>query len=184
MGLALAREARRRGAAVCLILGPCSEIPRLAGVEVVPVVSAMQMRKEVLRRCARAQVIIAAAAVSDWRFKRLGRRKIKRGARPLRLTLIPNPDIIKEVARLRDQRGLRQVLVGFALETHRIVSEARRKLREKGLDLVVANGPQALEASGVFATILSRSGRARVLGKLPKARLARIIFSAVEPLLS
>ena len=182
MGAALALAARLRGAKVCVVLGPCPEsAPQ--GVTTVPVVTAEQMRREVLRRCSRADVVIAAAAVSDWRFSKISRHKIKRsGEHPLRLTLIPNPDIIREVARLRDRAVKRQVLVGFALETRRGLGTARRKMKEKGLDLIVANGPEALGAAACRVSLVSRSGPVVRLGRRRKSEVAQAILSCVEKL--
>ena len=100
MGWALAAEARRRGARTIVISGPCALTP-LAGVKTVAVVTGLQMLRETLARCAAADVVIAAAAVSDWRFAEVRSRKLKRGKDALRLTLKPNPDIIKAVSRRR-----------------------------------------------------------------------------------
>ena len=127
MGFALARAARRAGAKVVVISGPTS-LPAPSGVLVVPVMTALEMRRQTLRRSRDAAVIIGAAAVSDWRAARTVAHKIKRGASSLRLTLIPNPDIIKDAAARRRQA----VFVGFALETRR-EAHARGKLARKGL---------------------------------------------------
>ncbi|MDE2039231.1 MAG: phosphopantothenoylcysteine decarboxylase [Elusimicrobia bacterium] len=180
MGLELARAARRAGARVTVVLGP-SPLQAGAGIKVLRVVTARQMRSRVLALCPRVDVVIGAAAVSDWRFLRVRARKLKRGSAPLRLTLLPNPDIIKEVARRRP-RGRRQLVIGFALETHSRLAHARRKLREKGLDAVVANGPESLSGSRAKAVFLTPS-RARPLGCGPKARLAAAIIKEIEALL-
>ncbi|MDX6768327.1 MAG: phosphopantothenoylcysteine decarboxylase [Elusimicrobiota bacterium] len=178
MGFALAAEARRRGAKVTVVCGPVS-LPAPKGVTVVPVVTALQMRRETLRRSRGAAVVIGAAAVADWRPARFSTRKLKRGAGRASLTLTPNPDIIKDAAA---RRLPGQVFVGFALETHRAAAYARRKLVRKGLDLVVANGPATLASGRIRATLVSRDGLKR-LATAPKPRVARAILDEVSRLL-
>lgn len=174
IGWALAREARKLGALVTLVAGPCGLKP-LKGVLTLPVVSALQMRREVLARLRETDVVIAAAAVSDWRFPQVFRHKVKRSRAVLRLTLIANPDIIKEVGRRRRKRPP-QVVVGFALETRRLLSAAREKMLKKGLDLIVANGPSSLGAREMGFVLLRRDGRKRVVARASKARAARVIL--------
>ena len=113
MGFALAGAARSLGAKVTVISGPTS-LPSPRGVAVVPVVTALEMRRETLKRSRAATLVIGAAAVSDWRFieKDTSTHKIKRRPGLLRLTLVPNPDIIKEAASMR-RPG--QVFVGHAV---------------------------------------------------------------------
>ena len=173
MGFALAAAARAAGASVVVVCGPVAlAAPR--GVTVVPVVTARQMRRETLRRVRAAALIVGAAAVSDWRPKDApARHKLKRSSSAVRLTLVPNPDIIKDAAALR-RPG--QIFVGFALETRRAAAFAREKLVRKGLDLVVANGPASL-ASGRIAATLVGHGWTRRLKAAPKARVARAIIA-------
>lgn len=157
MGIELARAALRRGASVCLVLGPTAEKPP-RGVELVNVVSALEMHRQALKRSASCDVVIASAAVGDWRFTRRARHKIKRMSGPTRLTLLPNPDIIHDVARRKAASGSRQILVGFALETQRQEANACAKLKKKGLDLIIVNGPEALNARSSRVAIGSGSG--------------------------
>jgi phosphopantothenoylcysteine decarboxylase/phosphopantothenate--cysteine ligase len=178
MGRELARAALRRGAAVTVVCGPC-EVPPPAGAVVVPVVTAAQMRRETLRRVSTARVLIGAAAVADWRFSSFSRHKLKRGRSALRLTLVPNPDIIKEAAA---RRGAGCVAVGFALETRGGPRAAREKLLAKGLDLVVANGPASVGAERSRFDIVSRAGTRR-LGVVSKRRAAGLILDAAAGVL-
>lgn len=171
MGFALAAQARRLGGRVTVVTGPVS-IPAPKGVTVLGVSTALEMRGKVRRLAPRHDIIIGAAAVSDYRPAVFSTRKIKRKKGALRLTLIPNPDIIKDAA-ARRRRG--QVFVGFALETHRAAAHARQKLVRKGLDLVVANGPATLGSGRIRATLVSDDG-ARRLPLAPKARVARAIL--------
>lgn len=178
MGFALAAAARARGARVTVICGPVS-LPAPKGVELVPVESALEMHRETLKRSRGAAVVIGAAAVSDWRPVSASRQKIKRKAGPVRLTLIPNPDIIKSAASRR-RKG--QVFVGFALETRALAEHARGKLVKKGLDLVVANGPANLGSSRAKVLLVRRDGERRLDGT--KAEVARLIVAEAETLLA
>ena len=178
MGFALASAARALGAKVVVISGPTS-LPAPRGVAVVPVVTALEMRRETLKRSRAAALVIGAAAVSDWRFAAASRHKIKRRPGTLRLTVVPNPDIIKDAARLR-RPG--QIFVGFALETRRAVAHARAKLVRKGLDLIVANGPANLESGRARATLVSRE-YVRPIPEGTKARVARAIVAAAVKLI-
>ncbi|MBI3289097.1 MAG: phosphopantothenoylcysteine decarboxylase [Elusimicrobia bacterium] len=178
MGFALAAAARAAGARAIVVSGPTSLAPP-AGVQVVNVTTARQMLREVLRRSRRADAVIGAAAVSDWRMRRQSAQKIKRSSAALRLTLIPNPDIIKEAA-ARRRPG--QVFVGFALETRRTEEHARGKLVRKGLDLVVANGPASLSSPVIRATLVGR-GWIRRLPQGSKSRLAKTVLKEVVKLL-
>lgn len=181
MGWALAARARALGARVTLVTGPCA-LPPLPGILTIPVVTALQMRRQTLARCGAADVVIAAAAVSDWRFARVSRHKVKRSAASLRLTLIPNPDIIKEVARRR-RKAPPQVLVGFALETRRRLAAAREKMKAKGLDLIVANGPSSLGGGKTSCVILGAGGGVSLVRSATKDSAARAILGAAGVLL-
>jgi phosphopantothenoylcysteine decarboxylase/phosphopantothenate--cysteine ligase len=134
MGFALAKVAWRRGASVTLVSGPTA-LPDPYGVELVRVRSAEEMFQEVWQRFPTTAALIMAAAVSDYRAESLAAQKIKRGAQTQRVNLLQNPDILKEISTLKKH----QVMVGFAAETGNLVAEAKRKLKEKNLDLIVAN---------------------------------------------
>ncbi|MCL7486616.1 MAG: bifunctional phosphopantothenoylcysteine decarboxylase/phosphopantothenate--cysteine ligase CoaBC [Desulfobulbaceae bacterium] len=135
MGFALARTARRRGAKVVLVTGPVSlEDP--PGVEVVHVTSAREMYEEVIQRSSQASIIVKSAAVADFRPAQAELHKVKKRSAPDSLALEANPDILAELGRNRHPG---QLLVGFAAESRDHQEEAGRKLREKNLDLVVAN---------------------------------------------
>ncbi len=133
MGYALAEAALRRGARVVLVSGPVSIQPP-ARAEVIAVETAEQMRDAVLPRLEQATVVIATAAVSDYRPKTQARHKIKRSG-PMALELEPTADILGEVARRRRE----QVVIGFAAETENALENARKKLAAKSLDAIVVN---------------------------------------------
>jgi phosphopantothenoylcysteine decarboxylase/phosphopantothenate--cysteine ligase len=135
-GHAIARAAAEAGARVTLISGPV-EIADPAGVEVVHVETALEMRAAALAALP-ADAFVAAAAVADWRVEVAGEQKLKKSAAgPPTLALTENPDILAEIAGLA--AGRPAVVVGFAAETERVAENARDKLRRKGCDLIVAN---------------------------------------------
>jgi len=142
MGFAVAAAACRRGATVVLVTGPTAlESP--PGVERIPVTTAAEMRDAVLGREAWATVVVMTAAVADYRVANPARQKIKKASGSLSLTLEQTTDILSEVgARRRSGR----LLVGFAAETEHGIEHARRKLREKRLDLIVLNDVSQADA--------------------------------------
>jgi phosphopantothenoylcysteine decarboxylase/phosphopantothenate--cysteine ligase len=135
MGFAVAAAARRRGADVVLVSGPAS-LEGPPGVDRVSVTTAEEMREAVLAREPWATVVVMTAAVADYKAARPARQKIKKNDQRLALELEPTPDILAEIgARARSNR----LLIGFAAETEHGIEHARRKLREKRLDLIVLN---------------------------------------------
>lgn len=136
MGAALASCAAWRGADVSLVQGPCSvSVP--PSVRTTHVVSAVEMRDACMSLLDRADVIIKAAAVGDYRAAEYASHKIKREKSPtMTLDLVSNPDIARE---LSAAKRADQILVGFAAETNDVEQNARRKIESKGLDMVVAN---------------------------------------------
>ncbi len=174
MGYALARAARDRGAEVILVSGPVAlRAPR--GVKLVRVGSAEEMRREVMRRRMRADVIIMAAAVADYRPEKRLPRKMKKGSRQIDVRMVKTVDILAELGRKKGSR----VLAGFAAETGDPVREAARKLGEKNLDMIVANDvsrPDAGFASDYNrAVIMDRAGNVARLQRMRKDALAAII---------
>jgi len=137
MGFALARMARRRGARVILISGPTSG-KKTSGVETIPVTTGLQMYDSVMDNYADADIVIMAAAVSDYRPAKIVEQKIKKGSDLINLEIVPNPDILKELGN-RKKKASRPLLVGFAAESHDHLEEGKRKLKEKNLDLIVIN---------------------------------------------
>lgn len=138
MGLALADVARAMGARVTVVLGPVGPVDR-TGLEVVDVVSAEDMAREVLARVDAADWFIATAAVSDWRPEVRAPQKVKKGEGPEALRLVRTPDVLAEASRKVAGARKRPLLVGFAAETERVLEHAREKLERKGLDAIVAN---------------------------------------------
>ena len=132
MGYEIAKQALKRRYKVTLISGPTGLKP-LPGVKSISVERAIDMKRAVLREFRKADCLIMAAAVSDFRLKRVYSQKIKKKKR-LFLELTENPDILKS---LPPKSG--RVLVGFSLETGNLLRNARKKLIDKNLDLIIAN---------------------------------------------
>jgi len=182
MGYALARVGRRRGAQVCLVSGP-SALDAPHGVERVMVRSAVEMRDALAARFPQTDALLMAAAVSDYRPASSQPRKIKRGRQEVELRLAQNPDILKDIRGLKDK----QVVVGFAAETHDLEAEARRKMADKGLDLIVANDVTRIDAGFAVdtneVTVIHRDGRLVALPLLTKEQVAEKILDLVAELL-
>jgi phosphopantothenoylcysteine decarboxylase / phosphopantothenate---cysteine ligase len=163
MGLAVAQAARRRGARVTVVLGPSAPLDT-AGLEVVNVVTAEEMRDAVLARVEAVDFFIAAAAVSDWRPTERAPQKRKKGSAPgaESLRLERTPDVLAEAAKAVRGAARRPVLVGFAAETERLLENASAKLLRKGLDAIVANDVSrtgaGFAADTNTVTVLSRGG--------------------------
>jgi phosphopantothenoylcysteine decarboxylase/phosphopantothenate--cysteine ligase len=187
MGFAVARAAADRGARVTLVAGP-GTLPDPAGVTCVRVESAEEMAGAVLSHAAGADVVIKAAAVADWRPARRAATKLKKTAagEALTLELARTTDILRA---LGERRGAarRPVLVGFAAETGDPVPEARRKLADKGCDLVVANDVTAPDAGFGVETnqvTLVRAGcDPEALPLMTKLEVAHRVLDAVAALL-
>lgn len=182
MGYALALAAKRRGAAVTLVSGPTS-LPEPRGVRFVPVVSAREMRDAVMQNLKDATVVVKSAAVADYRPADFSDSKIKKTDRPLEFRLEKNPDIIREVGKVKGDR----ILVGFAVETDRLVEYAAKKLREKNMDFIVANDitqPGAgFAAETNIVKILDREGGSEDLPRMDKMDVAHRILDRVAELI-
>jgi phosphopantothenoylcysteine decarboxylase / phosphopantothenate---cysteine ligase len=188
MGVALAEAARDLGATVTLVHAPLSA-PLPAGVENLPARTATAMREAVLSRLEGTDILIAAAAVADFRPARAAPEKIKKGPgeQGLSLELVRNPDILAEVALQRRSTGWPRVLVGFAAETEDLLENASAKLVAKQLDLIVANDVTQ-QGSGFGSddnrvTLLYRDGRQEPLELMPKPDVADRVLRASLALL-
>ena len=175
MGYALAEAAVARGARVILVSGPVS-LAAPAGVELVPVRTALEMRKAVLDHLELATIIIKAAAVADYHRVNPPRQKVKKTAARMSLELDPTPDILAEAGRKKGDR----LLVGFAAETENLIEEARRKLQSKNCDMVVANLVSqtgiGFESDDNEVTLVLSTGETIPVARASKASIAQRIF--------
>ncbi len=180
MGYAVAEAARLRGADVTLVSGPTA-LARPGGLTFVAVETAAQMAEAVLGQADAADLIIAAAAVSDFRPADFAAQKIKKGdGTTVPLDLALNQDILAALGRAK-RPG--QTLVGFAAETGNLLVQARRKLEEKNLDWIVANDVTQ-EGAGFdgdtnVVTLLGRDGQETALPLLTKREVAERLLDAV-----
>jgi phosphopantothenoylcysteine decarboxylase/phosphopantothenate--cysteine ligase len=134
MGYAVAQAAAARGSQVILVSGPTA-LPAPAGARLVPVRSAAEMKAAVLGHFGETDIVVKAAAVSDYRPLEVAGEKIRKGARELAMRMIANDDILEQLG--REKRS--QILVGFAAETTDVTARAREKMIRKNLDFIVAN---------------------------------------------
>jgi phosphopantothenoylcysteine decarboxylase/phosphopantothenate--cysteine ligase len=175
MGAALAARAKARGHRVALVLGPGPAGPPEAD-DLVRITSAEEMLAAVAARFGGCDALIAAAAVCDYRPARRSDHKIKKGAGRLVLDLVETPDILAAMA----ARRTHQALVGFCLESEDLEERARAKLKAKGLDLVVANAPEAVGADRLDALLIRADGPAERLANVTKEDLADRILRDLE----
>jgi len=179
MGYAVARAAREAGARVTLISGPVS-LPAPAGVERVGVRTAEQMLEAVKQAAAASDVFIAVAAVADYRVKNRAAQKIKKGAGGMTLELTENPDILAQVAAMKNP----PFCVGFAAESEKLAENARAKRAKKKIPLLAANVAQkALGAEDNEITLFDDDGE-HPLGRGSKLELARKLVAHVAGMLA
>ncbi|MFE5210763.1 bifunctional phosphopantothenoylcysteine decarboxylase/phosphopantothenate--cysteine ligase CoaBC [Streptomyces sp. NPDC056600] len=180
-GYALARTAAARGARVTLVSANAA-LPDPAGVDVVRVGTAVELREAVVAAAREADAVVMSAAVADFRPAHYAEGKIKKkdGQEPEPVALVRNPDVLAEISARRSRPG--QVVVGFAAETHDVVANGRAKLKRKGCDLLVVN------QVGENLTFGSEENEALVLGadgsetpvpRGPKEDLADIVWDLV-----
>ena len=183
MGVALAKVARRRGAEVILITGPSSLPPPRRDIQWVPVRSAEEMREAVFAHLEGSSVVIKSAAVSDYRPKAASEKKIKKEGSEYILALERTKDILEELGKKKGKR----ILVGFAAETEDLMANAKKKLLEKNLDLIVANDVSRPGAGfGVDTNqvkVLYPSGQVKDLPLMTKEEVAQFILDDVAKLL-
>ena len=179
MGYAIAREAQVRGAQVVLVSGPTQcEAPK--GVKLIPIRSAAEMAEAVFRHFTDSDVVVMAAAVSDFTPASMSSEKIKkREGKPV-IRLEKTTDILEA---MKGKKG-GQFLVGFAAESGEVRDNALRKLREKDLDLIVGNDisqdDQGFQSDFNQVILIDREGEEEEIPKLPKADLAHILWDRIE----
>jgi phosphopantothenoylcysteine decarboxylase / phosphopantothenate---cysteine ligase len=190
MGAALAAAAIEAGHRVTIVSGPVSiEYP--AAADVIPVVSTEEMLAACQKTFSACDGLIAVAAPCDFRPANVAAQKIHKTGQPLRLELAETPDIVATLAAERSPHPnplpkgegterRRQWIVAFALETEDRHLRARQKLERKGCDLIVVNGPEALQAGDTRVEILDKGGD--VLGSFTgsKSDVARSVFKIIR----
>ena len=183
MGYALARAAVMRGASVTLVSGPTS-LPPPRGVKFLGVKSAEEMKEAVFDCLGDIDVIIKAAAVSDYRPREVSARKIKKGAASISIDLVKNPDILSDLGKAK--AGSEYILVGFAAETEDILTNAMEKLRNKNLDIIVVNDitreDSGFKSDTNLVKIIYKDGSREELPLMSKDEVAGQILDRIKRL--
>jgi phosphopantothenoylcysteine decarboxylase/phosphopantothenate--cysteine ligase len=185
MGYALAAEALRRGAAVTLVTGP-THLTAPHGANVVKARSAADMHAAVMERTHGQDAIVMAAAVADYSPAEPAKKKMKKGAGPVTITLNRTKDILGELGRLASRKQGLPVLVGFAAETNDVVAYAKSKLKEKAADLIVANDVSRSDAGfdvDTNAVTLVTASGSEDIPLQAKTAIAGRILDRIEQLL-
>lgn len=184
MGYAIADAFADAGATVVLVSGPTSMQPSHSGVEIVRVTSAAEMFAACAAHMSATDVAVFSAAVADFTPETVADKKVKRGAEDLVIRLKPTTDIAGTFGR---EKRKDQLFIGFALETHDALENAKRKLEKKNLDLVVLN---SLEDEGAGfgtetnrITMIDNKGRVEAFGLKKKSEVARDIVEKTINLL-
>ena len=183
MGYALARAAAMRGASVTLVSGPTS-LPPPRGVKFLGVKSAEEMKEVVFECLDDIDVIIKAAAVSDYRPREVSAQKIKKGAASISIGLVKNPDILSELGKAKEDSDY--ILVGFAAETEDMLANAMEKLRDKNLDIIVVNDitreDSGFNADTNLVKIIYKDGSREELPLMSKDEVADEILDRIKTL--
>jgi phosphopantothenoylcysteine decarboxylase/phosphopantothenate--cysteine ligase len=178
MGFAVAQAARDRGAEVILIT--TADFQVTAGIDVITVESALEMKKAVENAVLGADVLVMAAAVADYQSETICQNKIKKSDSRLELKLVKTPDILSEV------KGS-FVKVGFAAESENLVENAALKLRQKGLDFIIANDITSKDSGfgsdNNRVTIIDRDERTEALPLVTKREVADRILDRVKEII-
>jgi len=178
MGYALARAAIGAGHKVILITAPTSqEVP--SGAKMVKAETATEMFEAVQKHFPRCDCLIMAAAVADYTPVRLAKSKIKKTDKKLTLKLKPTTDILKWAGRHKQEN---QIVVGFALEDKALRVRAEKKLKEKNLDMIIANTPSAIGADKSTVQIKTPDSDWTKIENATKTTCAKRIIRLVENL--
>ncbi len=179
MGYAIAEAALSAGHDVVLVSGP-THLPAPRGAEIVRVTTTDEMDEAVRQHSAACDVLVMVAAVADYKPAHVSPLKIKKTGKNLSLELIPTRDILASVA--KSERNF--LVVGFAAETENVEENARTKLREKNLDMMVANdvsdSATGMESDENALTILFRNGEMRKFSRASKKILAHELVKILQ----
>ena len=178
MGYAVAEAAAGRGARVKLISGPVN-IQKPRGVDIINVITAEEMYKAVMEQYEGYDVIIMVAAVADYKCANIADRKIKKTGENMTIELAKNPDIAKEVGKVKGHR----ILVGTCAETNDLIENAKAKIESKNFDMIVANDV-TMEGAGFgvdtnIVKIIKKDGSIIDLPQMLKTEVAHRILDQV-----
>ncbi|MCX5657240.1 MAG: phosphopantothenoylcysteine decarboxylase [Candidatus Omnitrophica bacterium] len=178
MGYFLARQAQKLGYKVILISGPVN-LPLPEGVKYIPVKTAEEMYRETRKFFLKSDCLIMTAAVCDFRPAKLSQQKIKK-RKYLNLKLVQTRDILCEMGKIKGKR----VIVGFALETENLIKNSREKIKDKNMDLIIANKVNRRESpfgkNNLKPFFIFKDGTMQKIAVSSKSRLARTILRKIE----
>jgi phosphopantothenoylcysteine decarboxylase/phosphopantothenate--cysteine ligase len=185
MGFALAEAFLNEGAEVMMVKGPTPTDLNVHGIRTVSVTNAYQMHDETIIRAKDADIIVMAAAVADYTPEQISSTKIKKGkGEDLEIRLVKTPDILKD---LGERKKPGQLLIGFALETDNEEANAKQKLHNKNLDLIVLNSLQNIGAGFGHdtnkVTIINQKGKSKHFDLKSKSEVAKDIVNEISALL-
>lgn len=178
MGYYIAEEARDRGADVTLVSGPTNLKPP-SGVKIINITTNEEMKEAIFENYEDSNIVIKSAAVADYKIKNYSNDKIKKGDGDLVLTFVRDNDILK----LLGEKKTNQILVGFAAESTNISENAKRKLKSKNLDYIVANDITSSDtgfgSDDNKVVIFTKDGEEINLDKMSKRKVASKIFDTI-----
>jgi phosphopantothenoylcysteine decarboxylase/phosphopantothenate--cysteine ligase len=182
MGYEIAKAFVERGARVVLVSGPTHiDIPK--GVTFIPVETAADMYNAVMMHLEEADIIVGAAAVADYRPKEAKKEKIKKDEETMVIELVKNPDIMYEVG----QKKGNKISVGFAAETENLIDYAKKKLKEKNMDLIVANDVSqegaGFEVDTNIIKVINKDLEVKEYPMMTKREAAHVILDEIAKLL-
>ncbi|MDR3071244.1 MAG: phosphopantothenoylcysteine decarboxylase [Endomicrobium sp.] len=173
MGNALVEAVLENGYEVIFVSGPVNKFPK--NIKPIKVIATLEMFREVKTNFRKADIIISVAAVADYRPLETYKHKLKKDCLKS-IKLKQNRDIVKYCG----ENKKNQVVVGFALETKDLIKNAKLKLKNKNLDLIVANDKTALNSNRATAYIVSDKGVAKIKNMTKKTIAGKIIHEAIR----
>lgn len=175
MGYAIAKAAIEAGHEVVLISGPAN-VDRPRGVAVIPISTSDEMFDAVQRQARNCDILVMCAAVADYKSAKVSKNKIKKRAENVSLELVPTRDILASLPKDREY-----FVVGFAAETENVEDNAKKKLREKNCDIVVANDARiGMESDENEVAILFRGGEMKKISRASKEIVAHDLVKIFE----
>lgn len=175
MGYSIAEAAKNMGAEVTLVAGPNSQ-DDIDGINIIKVRSALEMFEVCQKEFGENNVFVSTAAVADYRPKNVSEHKIKKGNEPLVIELERNPDILKEMSLIKEDK----FLIGFCAESENLIENAKKKLKNKNLDIIVANSVKYFGSDENEVKIIDREENIEHLDVFEKKKLAYKILSYIK----
>lgn len=180
-GMAVAEAAKKKGHNVILIIGPGTVQPPKE-IPLIHVTTAKEMLKSVLQYKDWMDVLVMTAAVGDWKAVGKSKQKIKK-KKTLNLKLTLNPDILAYIGKLKKQGKAKKdlILVGFSIDTRDLINNAKKKLKDKNLDIIVANPIDSFGSNATESVIMDNRGTVIKLPLMSKKDFADRLIKLIQP---